>query len=168
MKRAIPLEQKRQQSALLLTNPLAQDVILPFFSKTVDNLKDTFSEVCFINQLKQYPLRSKLHTNVLGMLFCAFSGMNFYAHSNHRLKSGSLASHRHIQDCCGLLLSPIKELLSSFLFFSNLKLRISERTDSLWGQYLWEKMGCFLVVLGHAELLGILKVTLSHQGTYEK
>lgn len=102
--------------------PLGPECHIALFSKTVGNLKDTFLEVCSVNQHKQSPLRCKLHTNVLGILFPAFSWMNFYSRSNHSLKHGNMAVHRSIQDCCWLLLSPIKKLRpASFLFFSNIK-----------------------------------------------
>lgn len=117
-----------------------------------------------VNQLKQPPLGSKLHTNVQSTLFLVFSWMKCYAHSHHSLKHGNTGVHISIQDCSWLLLSPTKELRSpSFLFFSNLKENIS---DSLWGQYLWAKLCCFLVFLGHVEL-GILKVILGSQCTYQ-
>lgn len=110
-----------------------------------------------VNQLKQPPLGSKLHTNVQSTLFRVFSWMKCYAHSHHSLKHGNTGVHISIQDCSWLLLSPTKELRSpSFLLFSNLKENIH---DSLWGQYLWAKLCCFLVFLGHVEL-GILKVIL--------
>lgn len=115
---------------------LVPECPLTLFSKTVCNLKDNFLEVCFVNQLKQSPLRSKLHTNVPRTLFCGFSWMRCYVHSHHCLKHGNTGVHISTQDCDWLLLSRVKELFSpSFLSFSNLKENIY---DSLWGQYLWE------------------------------
>lgn len=98
VKRAIPPEQKRQQLALLVTKPssLVPGCPLTFFSKTVCNLKDNFLEVCFVNQHKQSPLRSKLHTNVPSTLLCVFSWLKYYAHPHHSLKQGNdRGSHKH-------------------------------------------------------------------------
>lgn len=75
---------------------------IALFSKIVGNLRYTILQITSLNQLKQAALRTKLHTNVpdLGTLFCAFSWVNFYAHSKHNLKLRSLPPHRRMQDCC--------------------------------------------------------------------